>query len=134
VPGGVGEDAPPVVVRLELRLGCAQFQDQSFGLVEVVDREVEVELLRHHALGWPGRCLVVVGSLEADEEPVLAGEPGEIVARVRVELEAGGLMVERGQCPGVGAVERDRRQLHVQGHRQLRRGMVPGFRLRSVVL
>ena len=59
-----------------------------------------------------------VGSLEADEEPVLEGEAGEVGGGLRVELEAGGLLVERGQRSGVGAVERDRGQLHCQGHWQ----------------
>jgi hypothetical protein len=79
VPGGVGEDAPLVAARLEVWLGRAKFQDQGFGLVEVVDREVEVELL-WRALAGPAGCLVAVDSLETDEEPVLAGEPGEVAA------------------------------------------------------
>jgi hypothetical protein len=103
VSGGVGEDPPPLAARLELRLGCAQSQYQGLDLVQVVGREVEVELL-WHALPWPARRLVAVGSLEADDEPVLAGEPGEVVARPRVEFEAGGLLIERCQCSRVGAV------------------------------
>ena len=65
-------------------------------------------MLMGHALVRPTGRPVAVGPLEADEEPVLAGEPGEIVAGLGVELEAGGLLVERGQRHGVRAVERDR--------------------------
>jgi hypothetical protein len=78
VPGRVGEDPPPVAARLELGLGGAQLQHQRLGLVEVVDREVEVELL-WHALVGPARRPVAIDPLEADPEPVLAGECGEIV-------------------------------------------------------
>lgn len=73
MPGGVGEDAPLVTARLEVWLGGAQREEQGLGLVEVVDREVKVELLRY-VLAGPAGWLVAVSSLEADEEPVLLAQ------------------------------------------------------------
>ena len=103
MPGGVGEHAPPVTARLGRWPGRAQFQEEGIGLIEVVDREVKVELL-WHALTRPTRCLVAVNALEADEQAVLASEPGEIAVRARVEFKAHGLPVERGQGHGIGAI------------------------------
>jgi hypothetical protein len=54
VPGGVGKDAPLATARLEVWLGGAQLEEQGLGLVEVVDREVKVELLRHVLAGPAG--------------------------------------------------------------------------------
>lgn len=51
----------------------------------------------------------------SDEEPVLAGEPGEIVIGLGVEFEPSCLLVERGQRLGVGAVECDRRSFIFKG-------------------
>jgi hypothetical protein len=60
-----------------------------------------VELLGG-ALAWPAGCLIAVGALEADEQPVLPGDRGEVAVGIGVELKAGGLLVERGQRPGSG--------------------------------
>ncbi len=66
--GWVGEDAPPVAARLEPRPGRAQLQQPGLGLVEVVNREVEVDPLRD-ALVRPARRPVVTDPLEPDERP-----------------------------------------------------------------
>jgi hypothetical protein len=55
-----GEDAPAVAAGLEIWLGRAEFQEEGPGLVKVVGRELEVELL-WHALARPARCLVERG-------------------------------------------------------------------------
>jgi hypothetical protein len=70
---GIGKDGCPVTVRLAFRLGCTKSQKHRFGLVEVINREVEVRLLRG-ALAWPVRCPVAFGPLKADEESVLTGQ------------------------------------------------------------
>jgi hypothetical protein len=70
-------------------------------------------------LAWPAGRLIAIDPLETDEKPVLAGKANEIVVGRGVHPEAGGLLVKRGQCSGIRAVERDRRQLHCPGHRQL---------------
>lgn len=94
--------------RLELRLDRAQLQEHGLSLVKVIDREVKVYLLRY-GLVRPARGLIVIDPLETDAEPVPAGEPGEVTVGFVVEFEPGGLLIERGQCQWVGAVECYRR-------------------------
>lgn len=113
--GGVSENPPPVSTWLIFRLGCAQLQQKSFRLIEVVDREVEVELFRYGLVG-PTRSLIVNHPLEADEEPVVATEAGEVTVGHGVSLEPGCLPIERGKRLGISAVESDRGQLHTRGH------------------
>src|SRR5829696_1642321 len=115
VAGRVHEDPPPAAARLEPWLRRTQFHQCRLGAVQVVDDEVEVELLRNALVG-PRRRPVVVDSLEADEEPVFAGESGEVVAGGVGALEPGRRLVEAGERCGILAVECDRYQPHRGAH------------------
>jgi hypothetical protein len=71
VPGRVGEDAPPAAARLGFWLCRAQLQDEGLGVVQVVDREVEVKLLwralaRPTASSLPVSCGSVTGGRVRD--------------------------------------------------------------------
>lgn len=55
MPGRIGEDPPPVLVRLVFRFARPQLEQLALGFVEVVDREVEVGLLGHGLVGPAGR-------------------------------------------------------------------------------
>lgn len=87
MPGRVGEDTPPVSARLVLRFGRTQLQQQGLRLVEVLDREVEVALLRHGLPGSP-RSPVAIDALEADDEAVRAGDAGEVGVGTGVKLNS----------------------------------------------
>ncbi|GES28302.1 hypothetical protein San01_07890 [Streptomyces angustmyceticus] len=60
--GRVEEDPPPVAARLVFRLDRAQPQQQRLGLVQIVDREIEVGLLRISG-SLPGPVVAGVGQL-----------------------------------------------------------------------
>ena len=77
MPSRIGEDPPPIFTRLVIRLARAQLQQPGLGLVQVLDREVEVEL-QGNSLVRPARSPVVVDPLKADEESVLTAETGEV--------------------------------------------------------
>jgi hypothetical protein len=78
MPGRVGADSPALApTRLVIRLARAQCRQLGLGLVQVLHREVEVELLRHGLVG-PARSPVVVDPLEADEESVLTRDASEV--------------------------------------------------------
>ena len=47
MPGWICEDPRQVAVRLKRRLGCTQLEYLCLGLVQIVDFEVDVKLLRH---------------------------------------------------------------------------------------
>jgi len=51
VPGRVEEDPPSVAARLVVRFDRAQAQQQRLGLVQVVECEVEVDVLRRGVIG-----------------------------------------------------------------------------------
>lgn len=57
MPGRIGEDPPPIRVRLVVRFARAQLQQPGLCLVQVVDREVEVKLLGNSLIG-PARSPV----------------------------------------------------------------------------
>lgn len=71
--GRVREDPPPGTARLMVRLAGAHFEQPGLGSVQVLDREVEVELLRNRLVG-PARSLVV-DPLEAEESPFSSVSP-----------------------------------------------------------
>lgn len=113
--GWVIEHPPPSSTRLIFWLGRAQLQQQSFRLIKVVDREVEVELLRYGSIG-PTRSPMVIDPLEADEEPIVAADASEVTVGLGVNLKPGCLPIERGKRLRIRAVERYRGQFHTQGH------------------
>ncbi|GGM62063.1 hypothetical protein GCM10011608_53990 [Micromonospora sonchi] len=68
MPGGVEVDPPSVTARLKVGLGSAQRQHHGLGLglIDIVDGEIEVQLLRASLRG-PARRLVTIDALKTDE-------------------------------------------------------------------
>lgn len=92
MPGRVQEDPPPVGTGLEGGNGRPQGDEPGLRLLEVVDVDVEVQLLRDVPTG-PGRGPVTLDALEPEEETGPGGppdEPRELAVRTLVEREAGG--------------------------------------------
>jgi hypothetical protein len=107
--GRIEKDAGAAPARLMLGSSRAQGQHQSHSGVEILDREVEVELLGDLLVG-PLGSPVALDPLEPDSSTGAAGQSDVLVA-----TEAHGhprqFLVETGQRLGVVAVDGDASEL-----------------------
>lgn len=101
MPGRVEED-PEGLARLVLVLHGSEGKNGCFGIIEVIDHDVEVHLLRM-LLGRPLGPLVVVDLLEAERLPVLGADLRPVLFDVNGPIEH--RAAERGKDYRVGAVE-----------------------------
>lgn len=80
MPGRICEHTPTVVAGLLLRLACSLREQRSFDQTQVVHLEIKMRLL-WPLLPGPVRRLIVLHTLEPDEEPSRTAQAREVTVR-----------------------------------------------------
>jgi hypothetical protein len=68
MPGRIGIDPPSAVAVTSIEQRGAELQDLFLSLIEILGRQIKVELLRVGGV-WPPRGLMVSHALEGEHEP-----------------------------------------------------------------
>jgi hypothetical protein len=125
VTDGVEVDAKRVA-RLELRLRGPDLQSVRFSLIEVINVEIEMKLLRHRSFG-PGGRNVRVNFLKGDLALAVIEEldPRHVFGRKvfkRLNLQSREVSVETGERESVGTVNRGKGEINSSHGRKIANG------------
>jgi hypothetical protein len=104
-------DPPAAHAVADVKQRGAEPEDMFLCLIEILDAQIEMELLRASGI-WPLRRLVVLHALEGEHQPGIGvqGRPAIIEGPTRIRLvdhSAEKRQVKPGELEDVGAVQHD---------------------------